>query len=77
MNPRYLYLVDSELQPVKSNVRVGLAVETVGQAGRPKTITGFQVIFNLRCIGLFDSSELDTYIASSTGIQRSSRIGWQ
>jgi 26S proteasome regulatory subunit N1 len=43
MNPRYLYLVDNELNPVRGTVRVGLAVETVGQPGRPKTITGFQV----------------------------------
>jgi 26S proteasome regulatory subunit N1 len=43
MNPRYLTLFDAELNPVRTNVRVGLAVETVGQAGRPKTITGFQV----------------------------------
>jgi hypothetical protein len=43
MNPRYLRTVDEELNPVKATVRVGLAVETVGQAGRPKTITGFQV----------------------------------
>lgn len=27
---------------VRVDVRVGTAVETVGQAGRPKTITGFQ-----------------------------------
>lgn len=45
MSPRYLQLVDEDLKPVKCNVRVGLAVETVGQAGRPKTITGFQVRF--------------------------------
>lgn len=44
MNPRYLLTVDAALQPVKTSVRVGMAVETVGQAGRPKTITGFQVI---------------------------------
>jgi 26S proteasome regulatory subunit N1 len=43
MNPRYLTLFDADLNPVRTNVRVGLAVETVGQAGRPKTITGFQV----------------------------------
>jgi 26S proteasome regulatory subunit N1 len=44
MNPRYLLTVDKEkLELIKTNVRVGLAVETVGQAGRPKTITGFQV----------------------------------
>jgi len=35
---------------VQASVRVGQAVETVGQAGRPKTITGFQVrISSLVC----------------------------
>jgi 26S proteasome regulatory subunit N1 len=44
MRPRYMSIVDEDLQPIKATVRVGMAVETVGQAGRPKTITGFQVI---------------------------------
>lgn len=44
INPRFLSAVDSQLVPITVNVRVGLAVETVGQAGRPKTISGFQVI---------------------------------
>ncbi len=43
MNPRYLSTVDTDLKSTSISVRVGLAVETVGQAGRPKTITGFQV----------------------------------
>lgn len=43
MNPRFLTTVNSDLEPVALSVRVGQAVETVGQAGRPKTITGFQV----------------------------------
>lgn len=44
VNPRYLCLIDPEDgKLVKGTVRVGMAVETVGQAGRPKTITGFQV----------------------------------
>lgn len=43
MNPRFVSTVDTQLNPVTATVRVGLAVETVGQAGRPKTITGFQV----------------------------------
>ena len=30
------------MQPVPLSVRVGMAVDTVGQAGKPKTITGFQ-----------------------------------
>ena len=44
MNPRFVSTVDAQLNPVTTTVRVGLAVETVGQAGRPKTITGFQVL---------------------------------
>ena len=43
MNPRVLVTVDADLNLAPTTVRVGLAVETVGQAGRPKTISGFQV----------------------------------
>jgi 26S proteasome regulatory subunit N1 len=42
MQPRMLMLVDEELKSVEISVRVGQAVDTVGQAGKPKTITGFQ-----------------------------------
>ena len=31
-----------ELRPLPVSVRVGQAVDVVGQAGKPKTITGFQ-----------------------------------
>jgi len=34
--------VDQSLKPISVPVRVGQAVDVVGQAGRPKTITGFQ-----------------------------------
>ena len=40
--PRMLVTVDADMQPVPISVRVGMAVDTVGQAGKPKTITGFQ-----------------------------------
>eukprot|EP00184_Porphyridium_aerugineum_P008737 CAMPEP_0184692792 /NCGR_PEP_ID=MMETSP0313-20130426/1111_1 /TAXON_ID=2792 /ORGANISM="Porphyridium aerugineum, Strain SAG 1380-2" /LENGTH=1019 /DNA_ID=CAMNT_0027150643 /DNA_START=152 /DNA_END=3211 /DNA_ORIENTATION=- len=41
--PRMLFCIDEEkLEPMGVNVRVGTAVDTVGQAGRPKSITGFQ-----------------------------------
>ena len=43
MSPRFMSTVDADLNPVSISVRVGQAVETVGQAGRPKTISGFQV----------------------------------
>lgn len=41
VKPRMLVTVDEQLNPVKVNVRVGQAVDTVGQAGKPKTITGW------------------------------------
>ena len=37
-----LVTLDEDLKPLPVSVRVGQAVDTVGQAGRPKTITGFQ-----------------------------------
>lgn len=40
--PRMLMTVDENLKPLSVPVRVGQAVDVVGQAGRPKTITGFQ-----------------------------------
>lgn len=42
MNPRMLITVDKELNWLPVTARVGLAVDTVGQAGKPKKITGFQ-----------------------------------
>lgn len=39
--PRMLITLDEDFQPLKVNVRVGQAVDTVGQAGKPKTITGW------------------------------------
>jgi 26S proteasome regulatory subunit N1 len=42
MQPRMLITLDEDLNPLEVTVRVGQAVDTVGQAGKPKTITGFQ-----------------------------------
>ncbi|KAK3936379.1 armadillo-type protein [Diplogelasinospora grovesii] len=42
INPRFLVTLDENLKPLTVNVRVGQAVDVVGQAGRPKTITGWQ-----------------------------------
>jgi len=42
MNPRMLITVDEGINWRPVTVRVGQAVETVGQAGKPKRITGFQ-----------------------------------
>ena len=58
MNPRYLSTVDTDLQPSSISVRVGQAVETVGQAGRPKTITGFQTHTSPVLVGVKERAEL-------------------
>lgn len=42
LQPRMLITFNEELQPLPVSVRVGQAVDVVGQAGKPKTITGFQ-----------------------------------
>jgi len=40
--PRMLFTVDENIKPLPTGVRVGQAVDMVGQAGQPKRITGFQ-----------------------------------
>lgn len=42
MKPRMLVTLDEDLKPINVSVRVGEAVDVAGQAGRRKTITGFQ-----------------------------------
>merc|ERR1711936_452046 len=42
MQPRMLVTFDEELRALPVSVRVGQAVDVVGAAGKPKTITGFQ-----------------------------------
>ena len=58
MNPRMLLTVDEDMQLLPVSVRVGQAVETVGQAGRPKTITGFQTHTTPVLLGARDRAEL-------------------
>lgn len=60
MNPRMLITVneDVELRPV--TVRVGQAVETVGQAGKPKRITGFQTHSTPVLLATNERAELGT-----------------
>jgi len=41
MYPRILTTLDTDLSTIVTSVRVGNAVDVVGQAGKPKTITGF------------------------------------
>ena len=58
MAPRFLFTVDVNLNLLPVSVRVGQAVETVGQAGNPKTITGFQTHTTPVLLGVDDHAEL-------------------
>lgn len=58
--PRFLITLDADLNPIATTVRVGQAVDTVGQAGRPKTITGFQTHTSPVLLGYTERAELAT-----------------
>jgi 26S proteasome regulatory subunit N1 len=60
MNPRMLITVSEDLSWRPITVRVGQAVETVGQAGKPKTITGFQTHTTPVLISTGERAELGT-----------------
>ncbi|KAK0590207.1 hypothetical protein LWI29_024000 [Acer saccharum] len=60
MQPRMLLTVDENLKPLSVPVRVGQAVDVVGQAGRPKTITGFQTHSTPVLLAAGDRAELAT-----------------
>ncbi|EGR51985.1 uncharacterized protein TRIREDRAFT_120153 [Trichoderma reesei QM6a] len=59
MHPRFLVTVDEDLNLLKVNVRVGQAVDVVGQAGRPKTITGWQTQSTPVVLSHGDRAELE------------------
>ncbi|VEU44572.1 unnamed protein product [Pseudo-nitzschia multistriata] len=60
MNPRMLITVNEDMSWRPVTVRVGQAVETVGQAGKPKRITGFQTHTTPVLLGVTDRAELGT-----------------
>lgn len=51
---------DEDLKPLPVTVRVGQAVDVVGQAGHPKTITGSQTHTTPVLIGYGERAELTT-----------------
>ena len=59
MHPRFLITLSEDLKPVSLNVRVGQAVDVVGQAGRPKTITGWQTQSTPVLLGYGERAELE------------------
>eukprot|EP00525_Craspedostauros_australis_P009211 CAMPEP_0198126630 /NCGR_PEP_ID=MMETSP1442-20131203/45296_1 /TAXON_ID= /ORGANISM="Craspedostauros australis, Strain CCMP3328" /LENGTH=251 /DNA_ID=CAMNT_0043786449 /DNA_START=1 /DNA_END=756 /DNA_ORIENTATION=- len=60
MNPRMLITVNQDIEWQPTTVRVGQAVETVGQAGKPKRITGFQTHTTPVLLSSTDRAELGT-----------------
>ncbi|KAI3986852.1 hypothetical protein MKX01_014553 [Papaver californicum] len=71
MKPRMLMTLDENQKPLSVPVRVGQAVDVVGQAGRPKTITGFQTHSTPVLLAAGDRAELatDKYIPLSPIIE--------
>jgi 26S proteasome regulatory subunit N1 len=69
--PRMLMTVDEDGKPLPVSVRVGQAVDVVGQAGRPKTITGFQTHTTPVLLSAGDRAELatDKYIALASVLE--------
>jgi len=65
MQPRMLVTFDEKLQPLPVTVRVGQAVDVVGQVGKPKTITGFQTHTTPVLLAYGERAELatDEYIS--------------
>jgi 26S proteasome regulatory subunit N1 len=71
MQPRFLVTLDEELKPLTVNVRVGQAVDVVGQAGRPKTITGWQTQSTPVLLAYGERAELEDeqYISLSNTLE--------
>ncbi|XP_055683961.1 26S proteasome non-ATPase regulatory subunit 2 [Lutzomyia longipalpis] len=60
MQPRMLVTFDENLKSIAVPVRVGMAVDVVGQAGKPKTITGFQTHTTPVLLAMGERAELAT-----------------
>ncbi|KAI9063544.1 26S proteasome regulatory complex non-ATPase subcomplex Rpn1 subunit [Trametes sanguinea] len=60
MYPRFLITMDEDLNNVSVSVRVGQAVDVVGQAGKPRTISGFQTHSTPVRLGTTERAELAT-----------------
>ncbi|RQM08701.1 hypothetical protein DH86_00002422 [Scytalidium sp. 3C] len=71
MHPRFLVTLDEDLKPLTVNVRVGQAVDVVGQAGRPKTITGWQTQSTPVLLSYGERAELEDeqYISLSSTLE--------
>jgi len=66
--PRMLITLNENLEPLPISVRVGQGIDTVGQAGKPRNITGFQTHTTPVLLGFGERAELDSddYIPCSS-----------
>ncbi|KAG6331642.1 hypothetical protein ID866_7447 [Astraeus odoratus] len=60
MYPRFLITLSEDLESLPVTVRVGQAVDVVGQAGKPRTISGFQTHQTPVRLGTTERAELAT-----------------
>ncbi|KZV92939.1 putative RPN1-26S proteasome regulatory subunit [Exidia glandulosa HHB12029] len=60
MYPRFLITLNEDLETFPATVRVGQAVDVVGQAGKPRTISGFQTHSTPVRLGTTERAELAT-----------------
>jgi 26S proteasome regulatory subunit N1 len=77
MYPRFLITLDEELKSLPTSVRVGQAVDVVGQAGRPRTITGFQTHTSPVRLGTLERAELgsDEYLSYASVLEGEAVFG--
>ena len=71
MRPKYLITLDEAGSPIQVNVRVGQAVDIVGQAGKPKDITGWTTHATPVLLNHNERAELETneYISLTSKIE--------
>lgn len=60
MYPRFLITLDEDGNSLSTSVRVGQAVDVVGQAGKPRAISGFQTHETPVRLGQTERAELAT-----------------
>lgn len=68
--PKMLFLLDENLNQLKTTVRVGQSIDTVAQVGQPRKITGFQTHVSPVIINNGERAEIGTeeYIAATNAI---------
>ncbi|CUV07604.1 unnamed protein product [Cryptosporidium hominis] len=71
ITPRHVVTVDTSLVPIQTLVRVGQMVDTVGQAGNPRKITGFQTHNTPVLLGFNERAELatDEFVPACSAIE--------